>query len=66
MYDVLILLVRSSRPRPGQKKNDKINIVEDPSCRLRIWSQLSDGTIEPMKAKGKIWDLLFISVISPN
>ena len=66
MYDVLILLVRSSRPRPREKKNDNINIVEDPSCRLRIWSQLNDGKIEPMKAKGKIRDLLFISVISPN
>ena len=53
MYDVLILLVWSSRPRPHQKKNNKkINIVEDPSCRLRIWSQLNNGKIKPMKAKG--------------
>ena len=55
MYDVLILLVRSSRPRPHQKKkkNDdkKINIIEDPSCRLRVCSQLNDEKIEPMKAR---------------
>ena len=51
MYDVLILLVRSSRPRPRQKKNDKLNIVEDPSCRLRVCSQFNDGKIEPVKEK---------------
>ena len=37
---------------PARRKMIKINIVEDPNCRLRIRSQLNNGKIKPMKAKG--------------